>query len=509
MKKSIKLGFKKQALFDPDDWYDNPDVTLFIDKEYIVSKTYKIVTPESAEIGEYADSGFLFEKETMTFEEVVNEIETGGYIEASDSRAERAKSPAEMPDSLWLSTEASQDPYSGEWESSSLHIDNAKGEDWFALLKASGWLKNKVSNKKAQREIDALKSLLDFITSGERYDVRNPYLIPVVKEAIRVYEEITGEGYSLGEKESNLSKSGENRQQLREEWEYAQQDLENLIAEFIEYSPLGPDVSPDDDRLYDEIVDFAEHKKERGVRINFEDFYDEVVKELESRKSLGAKKSQAEGEPFTLTFKTSELLDMFDLPDLELDPGDIYLPDIFVAEIRDVAEQYDIPEELWDDPDIESGIYTAISDGYHLGISGAYYKQVKEALENTLETFSNYPYEYFSEEDFESYSGIAKGIIPGSINIGYDNTTFEAYPDLANIVQDNVAGYGQFDVSEDFEGEEPEEYAKSRFHWLAYYWEIYGDRPPQPDLDRLDDFDDKAFEEYMNDVVMPLVREKS
>jgi hypothetical protein len=143
MKKAIKLGFKKQTLFDPDDWYDDPDVASFIDKEYIVSKTYEIITPESAEIGEVADTGYLFEKETMSFEDVVDEIETGGYIEAGDSRAERAKGPAEMPDSLQLSTEADQDPYSGEWESSSLHIDNAKGEDWFALLKASGWLEGK------------------------------------------------------------------------------------------------------------------------------------------------------------------------------------------------------------------------------------------------------------------------------------------------------------------------------------------------------------------------------
>jgi hypothetical protein len=30
-----------------------------------------------------------------------------------------------------------------------------------------------------------------------------------------------------------------------------------------------------------------------------------------------------------------------------------------------------------------------------------------------------------------------------------------------------------------------------------------------PDLDRLDDFDDKAFEDYMENEVMPLVREKS
>lgn len=217
--------------------------------------------------------------------------------------------------------------------------------------------------------------------------------------------------------------------------------------------------------------------------------------------------AESEGKPFTLTFKTDELLEMFDLPDMELDPTDIYF-EVSDDEIRDVAYQYDISEELLEDPDIESGIYTAISDGYYSGISGNYYREVKAALEQTLETFSDYSYEFFSEEDSKYYTGKAEGIIPRSIDVNYDTTTFEAYPDLAYPVQDCVAGYGMFDVSEDFEGEEPEEYAKSRFHWLAYYWEIYGDYKPKPDLDRLDDFDSKAFEDYMESEVMPLVRER-
>jgi len=33
--------------------------------------------------------------------------------------------------------------------------------------------------------------------------------------------------------------------------------------------------------------------------------------------------AEGEGKPFTLTFKTDELLEMFDLPDIELDPTEM------------------------------------------------------------------------------------------------------------------------------------------------------------------------------------------
>jgi hypothetical protein len=49
-------------------------------KLFVVSKTYDIVTPESAEHGDYSESGFIFERENMTLRELLNELkELGGF----------------------------------------------------------------------------------------------------------------------------------------------------------------------------------------------------------------------------------------------------------------------------------------------------------------------------------------------------------------------------------------------------------------------------------------------
>lgn len=42
----------------------------------IISRTFEIVTPESAEDGESADSGFLAESESVTFRELVSLMES-------------------------------------------------------------------------------------------------------------------------------------------------------------------------------------------------------------------------------------------------------------------------------------------------------------------------------------------------------------------------------------------------------------------------------------------------
>lgn len=44
-------------------------------KMILISKTYEVVTPESAEDGECADSGFLTECEPVTFRELVRLME--------------------------------------------------------------------------------------------------------------------------------------------------------------------------------------------------------------------------------------------------------------------------------------------------------------------------------------------------------------------------------------------------------------------------------------------------
>lgn len=210
---------------------------------------------------------------------------------------------------------------------------------------------------------------------------------------------------------------------------------------------------------------------------------------------------------FKLSFPTSELLNLFGLPSLDLDPGELYMdywPDD--GEATEVAEQWldmdeeDIEKALEKNPEFMHDIKRAIVDAMGLGYMGRYYERVKDALEEMLTTFSDYDYEFYSEGGGQTYSGHAQGIIPESIVVGYDTTTFEANSDLARIVQDNVAGYGMFDVDSEYEGETPEEYAKSRFHWLEKHWEIYGDIKPKPDLDRIDEFDDAYFRERLEEI---------
>lgn len=214
---------------------------------------------------------------------------------------------------------------------------------------------------------------------------------------------------------------------------------------------------------------------------------------------------KAQEGTFTLSFPTSELLELFDLPSLE--PEELYM-DYWPSEeeARNVAEQWmgmdedEIEEALSQNPEFLDDIKRAIVDAMESGTAANYYRRVKEALEEVLSTFSDYSYEFYSESDNQTYSGVAKGIEPGTIKIDYDTTTFEAHPDLAKIVQNNVSGYGMFDVDADYEGETPENYAKTRFHWLPYHWEIYGDYKPRVDTDRIDDFDDRYFRELLDEI---------
>ena len=78
------------------------------------SITYDIVTPESAENGDYAESGFLVED--VTFREAMDELRwyRGGYVEADSF-------PVHNP--RWFTFVAASENYAtGEVTSYSLHI---------------------------------------------------------------------------------------------------------------------------------------------------------------------------------------------------------------------------------------------------------------------------------------------------------------------------------------------------------------------------------------------------
>ena len=50
-------------------------------KLFNVSRTYDVVTPESAERGDFTESGFVFEKTAMTLKQVFSELRSLGYFE--------------------------------------------------------------------------------------------------------------------------------------------------------------------------------------------------------------------------------------------------------------------------------------------------------------------------------------------------------------------------------------------------------------------------------------------
>ena len=98
-----------------------------------LSQTFEIVTEESAENGEASESGFDFENEDNTFKETLERIESGGFVNPSDSSG--------VP--RWLSTEAEQDMHTGEYTSKSLHPgkDARSQRYWAKACRAAGLVK--------------------------------------------------------------------------------------------------------------------------------------------------------------------------------------------------------------------------------------------------------------------------------------------------------------------------------------------------------------------------------
>lgn len=81
---------------------------------YQVSKTYSIVTPESAEQGDYAETGFMFEPKEMSLEDVLLEVKDLGYYENFQ--------PQDLSQSLYT-TDPEMDYHTGEDTYYGLHIN--------------------------------------------------------------------------------------------------------------------------------------------------------------------------------------------------------------------------------------------------------------------------------------------------------------------------------------------------------------------------------------------------
>lgn len=81
----------------------------------ILSQTYEIVTEESADNGDIAESGFDWENVGHTFRETVELIESGGFIHPSEYPCYYPNAPR------CITTEPDINYTTGEHESKSLH----------------------------------------------------------------------------------------------------------------------------------------------------------------------------------------------------------------------------------------------------------------------------------------------------------------------------------------------------------------------------------------------------
>lgn len=82
-----------------------------------ISKTYEIVTEESAEYGDAEERGFEWEGVRYTFRELIDEMEN--YNEASCCW---------IIGDFWITSEADQDFRTGSYTSYSLHYDRDQPE---------------------------------------------------------------------------------------------------------------------------------------------------------------------------------------------------------------------------------------------------------------------------------------------------------------------------------------------------------------------------------------------
>ena len=83
------------------------------------SITYQIITPESAEMGDYSDQGYERYDETAdSFRELVNLVKDRGFSEPSCS-------PVTYSDNIWFSTvDPDRNYQTGEETYYSIHIDD-------------------------------------------------------------------------------------------------------------------------------------------------------------------------------------------------------------------------------------------------------------------------------------------------------------------------------------------------------------------------------------------------
>lgn len=78
-------------------------ITENIEKYFLVSKTYEIISEESAENGDAEERGFEYQDDEMDTEDILKEINEGGFVELSSSWIEDHKE-SNKPNYTWIKT---------------------------------------------------------------------------------------------------------------------------------------------------------------------------------------------------------------------------------------------------------------------------------------------------------------------------------------------------------------------------------------------------------------------
>lgn len=176
----------------------------------------------------------------------------------------------------------------------------------------------------------------------------------------------------------------------------------------------------------------------------------------------------------TLKLNTHDFCEGFKIPEPDelhediMDRG----PEVTDKEIEEMMSENDIE----DTDENRELMADAIRFTYDQDTGDALYREWKNVVGEILETFQDYPYEYFVEGEFKSYSGRTEGVL--SYEISPDSIVVTVADDFGHIINDCLSGYGLIDPEEPGDNM-PVEYMETRFQWLSRYWEIYGENKPK------------------------------
>lgn len=105
-----------------------------------VSKTYEVITPESAEYGETEEKGFEYQDREFDLRELLEEIKNGGFVELSSSNINYEKNNSEITNN-WISTvDAEQNYLTGSRTYYGLHV-NTTGRNFYKIAELAGLIK--------------------------------------------------------------------------------------------------------------------------------------------------------------------------------------------------------------------------------------------------------------------------------------------------------------------------------------------------------------------------------